>query len=109
MSHFDYSKNLTADSKKIYLQNQKIEIIIFVIGMLVFSGVYIYFRLQKDNFNSLAQYVVYIPIVLLLVHRMRVYSKGETYMQLVRRDLKNGKADAEEILKSMKEMGNGKK
>lgn len=104
------SKNLSPESKEIYLRNLRRRIVIFVFDAIVIVGTYSYYY-EKDIPNLLDSRAITFPILATLLYvadNLYVIFKKETYWQLRRRDVAKGKDDAQEILESMQRMSHGK-
>ena len=90
-----FSPALTPAREKLYIKMRVTDVLVGLLGgiAIVIAAV-----VSKDG-NYLPVYLVVVAVSLLMwVHRI---IRGQTYYQLVRKDVKDGKKEAQEILKSM--------
>lgn len=97
-------RSLRPESRDIYRRNTKIEMVCTLLFLTVVFGIMI---ARGEVFS--ARYTAWIFLSYVALTRIVELLRGETYFQLRARDNKIDKTESKKILKSMKEMGNGKK
>lgn len=111
MPKHDYSKNLTPESRTLYVKHIKLRILILGIGVAFYYAVG-YFNAYQDRQDIVLarpQWILNLTLGLITAEWLYTFLKRETYYPLMRRDVAKGKKESAKILEDMKGIGNGKK